>query len=251
MNCDEFERTIIDFSGDHLTDASAHDLALVQAAQKHTESCAGCAARLKREELITAGLQALAIEESTIRAPERVLAALRAAFDKQPADAAAQPVLPQSPRRKWLWGMAAAAMLLVSAVTTAFWLRDQRAAVSGTVNAVPLMAMSQSQLKAAGQEVQLASEIHPSDVAKSPSRQIRRRKPPVTDSADDPGEFFPLTYVAKSGPTEFVQRVHVEISRSTLLSMGVPVNIERGEGLIKAEIIIGEDGVARAVRIIN
>jgi hypothetical protein len=45
--------------------------------------------------------------------------------------------------------------------------------------------------------------------------------------------------------------VRIEISRSMLLSMGLPVNIDRGEGLIKADIIIGEDGVARAVRIIN
>ena len=113
------------------------------------------------------------------------------------------------------------------------------------------MARTQSQLTAAGsQEEQRASGIPP-DIAKSPSKQIRRRKPSVMDSADGPGKFFPLTYVAKSGPTEFVQRVRVEIARSTLLSMGVPVNIERGEGLIKAEIIIGEDGVARAVRIIN
>jgi hypothetical protein len=45
--------------------------------------------------------------------------------------------------------------------------------------------------------------------------------------------------------------VRIEISRSMLLSMGLPVNIDRGEGPIKADIIIGEDGVARAVRLIN
>jgi hypothetical protein len=284
MNCDEFERTIIDFSGDHPTEASARDLAPVQAALKHTESCAGCAARLKREERITAGLQTLAVEESTINAPEKLLTSLRAAFDEQFAAAVAQPVLPQSPRRKWLWGMAAAAMLLVSAVTTALWLRDQRAMVSVTLNAASksanaqprLRAVSQEELRATGihspdaaksfndnarmqsqmraagsQEEQRQSVFHSSAIAKSSSRQIRRRKPSVTNSADDPGEYFPLTYVAKSEPTEFVQRVRIEISRSTLLSMGVPVNIERGDGLINAEILIGEDGVARAVRIIN
>jgi hypothetical protein len=290
MNCDEFERTIIDSSSDHLTEASASDLSPAQAALKHSESCAGCAARLKREERITAGLQALVVEESSLNAPEKVLASLRAAFDEQLGTATAQPVLPRSPQRKWLWGMAAAAMLLVSAITTTLWLRDQRAAVSGTLTTmydnssepqsqmraagaqeeqqqfarsskrafddsatiVNDNARMQSRMRAAGtREEQRQSVIHSPDIAKSAGRQIRLRKPSVTDRAAAPGEYFPLTYVAKSEPTEFVQRVRVEISRSTLLSMGVPVNIERGEGLIEAEIIIGEDGVARAVRIIN
>jgi hypothetical protein len=70
----------------------------------------------------------------------------------------------------------------------------------------------------------------------------------VKVSAGEAGELFQLTSVAKSGATEFTQTVSVEISRSMLLTMGLPVNIDRGEGPIKADIIIGEDGV---VRIIN
>jgi hypothetical protein len=73
----------------------------------------------------------------------------------------------------------------------------------------------------------------------------------VKEGAGEAGELFQLTSVAKSGATEFTRTVRVEISRSMLLTMGLPVNIDRGEGLIKADIIIGEDGVARAVRIIN
>src|SRR5262245_46583128 len=108
MNCREFERTVIDLGADHLSDAPAPARALA-----HTESCARCAALLDRELRMTAGLQAVAVEESAINAPERVREALRAAFDRglgQQAPAAAPPAVPlRSARQKSIWRIAAAA----------------------------------------------------------------------------------------------------------------------------------------------
>jgi hypothetical protein len=249
MNCQEFERTIIDFGRDHLMEASAHARAL-----EHAETCAPCAARLNRERQMTAGLQKLAVEEAAINAPERVRSALRAAFDDQQAAAAALPVLPWSARRKLLWGMTVAAMLLLSTTITALWLREPSVRVDNKHADVIDHPPPQNPLEnppGALVGVQRASVVHSPKVLRPSARGGRRRTPPVKEGADTAGEFFPLTFVAKSGPAEFVQTVRVEISRSMLLSMGLPVNIDRGEGLIKADIIIGEDGVARAVRIIN
>jgi hypothetical protein len=247
MNCQEFERTIIDFDRDPLVEASAHARAL-----EHAEICAQCAARLDREQRMRAGLQVLAVEEAAIKAPERVRSALRAAFDERQAAAATAPVLLWSAHRKLLWGMAAAAMLLLSTITTALWLREQKPKVddrqASVINAPtpqPTPGKPPETLAGAQRGIHSPKAVRPS------GRSGRRRTPPVKERVDDPGEFFPLTFVAKSGPAEFVQTVRVEISRSMLLSMGLPVNIDRGEGLIKADIIIGEDGVARAVRIIN
>jgi hypothetical protein len=244
MNCQEFERIIIDFGSDQSSSAL-----------EHAQTCARCATQLEREQRITAGLQALAAEEAAISAPERVRSALRAVFDEQRAVAPSRPVSSWSARRKLLWGMAAAAMLLLSAVTTTLLLREPRARVVDTVAIEP----SPPPQSPPGLSDQAPREIRSPSMAKSAPNTApntargysRRSKPKVTESADNTGGLFPLTYVARSGPTEFVQTVRVEISRSTLLSMGVPVNLERGEGLIKADIIIGEDGVARAVRIIN
>jgi hypothetical protein len=249
MNCQEFERTIIDFGRDHLMEASAHARAL-----EHAEICAQCAARLNREQRMTAGLQAFAVEEAAINAPERVRSALCAAFNEQQTAAAAPPVLLWPARRKLFWGMAAAAMLLLSTITTALLLREQKVKVDNTQagvinNPTPPTPPGKTPEALAG--AQPASGIHSSTVARSSGRHGRRRTPPVKESAGEAGELFPLTFVAKSGPTEFVQTVRIEISRSMLLSMGLPVNIDRGEGPVKADLIIGEDGVARAVRIIN
>jgi hypothetical protein len=249
MNCQEFERTIIDFGCDPLMGDSAHARAL-----EHAKICAQCGARLTHEQRMTAGLQVLAVEEAAINAPERVRSALRAAFAERQAAAATPPALLWSARRKLLWGMAAAAMLMLSLITTALLLREQKVKVDGQqAGAIdnPAPPTTSGKLPGAPAGVQRASRAHSSIAVRPSGRSGRRRTPPVKESAEDAGELFPLTFVAQAGPTEFIQTVRVEISRSMLLSMGLPVNIDRGEGPIKADLIIGEDGVARAVRIIN
>jgi len=249
MNCQEFERTIIDLGCDRLMKAPASARALA-----HAESCAQCAARLDRERRMTAGLRELAANESAINAPEGVRSALRAAFDEQRAASASPAGLLRFARHKPLWGMAAAAMLLLSTFTTALWLRQPRAKVDNAPADVISRPTSQSPPGKSPEvlsDPQRASGTHSFKVARSAVTRGRRRTPRVKEGADSAGELFPLTYVAKSGSTKFVQTVRIKLSRSMLLSMGLPVNIDRGEGLIKADIIIGEDGVARAVRIIN
>jgi hypothetical protein len=249
MNCHEFERTIIDRGCDQLMDASTEARALA-----HAETCARCTARLNLEQRMRAGLHAFAVEDAAINAPEKIKVALRKAFAEQHAAVASPPVSLRFARRKLLWKMAAAALLLLTTVTTVLWLRMP---VFKQIDDVPPLLLAEhrelpsppSSPPAGLADAQKPKNIHPSTVTRKSGSKDRRRTFPVKN--EDAAEFFPLTFVARAGPAEFIQTIHVEISRSTLLSMGVPINIDRGEGPIKAEIIIGEDGVARAVRILN
>jgi hypothetical protein len=256
MNCREFERTIIDFGYEHLLEVSE-----AASASAHAKTCEKCAALLNREQRMTAGLRGWAIQEAAINAPDRVRLALRAAFDRQQAAAASPPVSLSLTslslaRHRWFWGLAAAAMLLLFTVTAVLWLREREAKGSH----VPLISDNPSisptpsvKSPEVGPQMPELSDSHPlPSPIKGPSgKQGRRRMAPVEKRVDDAAKLFPLTFVAKSGPAEFVQTVRVEISRSTLLLMGLPINMDRGEGRIKADLIIGEDGVARAVRILN
>ena len=45
--------------------------------------------------------------------------------------------------------------------------------------------------------------------------------------------------------------VRVEIPRATLLSMGLPMNTDRGNSLVKADVVVGDDGVPRAIRLVQ
>lgn len=246
MNCHEFERTIIDRSFDHLDDPSTQACVLA-----HAESCAQCAARLNREQRMSAALQTFAAEDAAINAPERIKLALRKAFNEQQAAAASPPILPGSAQRKLLWRMAAVVVLLLSLISTAIWLRVPDENVHNAPPDLPEYRKPQSPSgPVALDEAQRSRKNQTALVARSSSRSRGRRSLPV--NTKETAGLLPLTFVAQPGPTEFVQTVRVVVSRSTLLTMGLPVNVDRGgDKLIKADIIIGGDGVARAVRILN
>ncbi|HKX32619.1 MAG TPA: hypothetical protein VJ302_33345 [Blastocatellia bacterium] len=237
MNCREFEQAVIDLDRDQ-----SMETPLPAPAQAHVEGCAPCAAWLGRERRMTAGLRALAAEEAVTNAPERVGAALRAAFEERSA-AAPPPKSSWPVRRRLVWGLAAAAVLLLSVMIIGLRRHETHPPEAG-----PQAKLELPSSIAANS----APESAPDPLSRPPVRRAPRRARPAPEKAVENGsDFFPLTFVAKSEPTEFIQTVRVEIPRSTLLMMGWPVNIDRGEGMIKADIIIGEDGVARAVRLLN
>lgn len=61
-------------------------------------------------------------------------------------------------------------------------------------------------------------------------------------------EFIPLTGFTQS---EGVHLVRVELPRSALASFGIPVNAEQSGGRVKADVLLGEDGTARAIRFVR
>ena len=47
------------------------------------------------------------------------------------------------------------------------------------------------------------------------------------------------------------QIVRVEVPRSALASFGLPMNAERAGERVKADVVLGYDGVARAIRFVR
>jgi hypothetical protein len=45
--------------------------------------------------------------------------------------------------------------------------------------------------------------------------------------------------------------VRVELPRSAMASFGLPVNFERAGGRVKADVLLGDDGIARAIRFVR
>lgn len=76
-----------------------------------------------------------------------------------------------------------------------------------------------------------------------------RNRVAETASADEiTTEFIPLTGFTQS---EGVHLVRVELPRSALTSFGIPVNAEQSGGRVKADVLLGEDGTARAIRFVR
>lgn len=64
-------------------------------------------------------------------------------------------------------------------------------------------------------------------------------------------EFIPLTQGAPYQPAEGSHLVRVELPRSALASFGLPVGAESPGGRVKADVLLGEDGIARAIRFVR
>jgi hypothetical protein len=47
------------------------------------------------------------------------------------------------------------------------------------------------------------------------------------------------------------QMIRVELPRSALASFGLPMNMERADERIKADVVVGNDGLARAIRFVR
>lgn len=63
-------------------------------------------------------------------------------------------------------------------------------------------------------------------------------------------EFYPITYTGDLNDTVRGGRVvRVEMSRASLFAMGINIPLENGAEVLKADLLIGPDGVTRAVRL--
>ncbi|HEV2860423.1 MAG TPA: hypothetical protein VGX48_05395 [Pyrinomonadaceae bacterium] len=64
-------------------------------------------------------------------------------------------------------------------------------------------------------------------------------------------EFFPVAQGGGLASGEGGHVVRVELPRSALASFGLPVNVEQSGGRVKADVLLGEDGTARAIRFVR
>ncbi|MEO6334904.1 MAG: hypothetical protein ABIO91_07980 [Pyrinomonadaceae bacterium] len=66
------------------------------------------------------------------------------------------------------------------------------------------------------------------------------------------GDFYALSYAGDPNETERGGRiVRIDLPRSTLFAMGVNVPLENESQAVKADLLIGSDGVTRAIRVVK
>jgi hypothetical protein len=71
------------------------------------------------------------------------------------------------------------------------------------------------------------------------------------DAAEIATDFIPLVQGGQFGQAEGGHLVRVELPRSAMASFGLPVNYERADGRVKADVLLGDDGIARAIRFVR
>lgn len=78
-----------------------------------------------------------------------------------------------------------------------------------------------------------------------------RPRPPAPAAAVAPEAFIALPYSDDSLSSEGAVVLQVEVPRSAAAMAGMPVNYASGETRVKAEVVVGADGLARAIRFLN
>ena len=63
-------------------------------------------------------------------------------------------------------------------------------------------------------------------------------------------DFVPLTAIADATAMRSGTIVRVEMPRASLIAMGLPLHAERADETVKADIVVGDDGLARAIRLV-
>jgi hypothetical protein len=253
MNCRDMEEIIIEMARDRLMDAASRERGL-----EHIQRCASCATLLIEERALNRDLRALSARCAAEEIPERIETALLTAFRQAPP---APIVAPR--RRRWLLAVAALA-LLTFGISLAGWIasspRREAPVVStaggGGPTNIPATPVVDDQKPPRIVEVrQRYRRARKATNAASVKHQRRLATANRRSAGDDaPREFvtqfFPVMQGGELIPLEGLQLVRVRMPRSNLISLGIPFNQERASETIKADVLVSNDGLARAIRLV-
>jgi hypothetical protein len=213
MSCEDFEDRAVDLArGEELAEAERAE------ALAHAEECLRCAARLDDERAVTSGLRAFAARTAGAEAPPRVEAALlRALRGPETVEQGGAARAPTNASR-------AVELLLLAAA----------AAILAAIVVVPPRVASFPDLAA--------------PVAVSPTTGAGGE---AAAAAGENADFVALSYGEDLHELDSMQVVSVELPRTALTALGWPAADSAQTESVKAEVIVGYDGVARAIRFVD
>lgn len=275
MNCQNFETIVNDLAGGRLWDSAKRAAGLA-----HSGECPRCAARLANERLLSYELVELGRHERMIQAPVQLKHDLMAAFAAQHAAPVAVPTaeiiaFPQ-PKANRYWAMAIAAAAVVALgliIPLRSWFGRTEQPVAQRNPAVPapvappvapIVVPTGGPTKGSDQVADNGVQAAPAPIGgtKKPAVRNRNVAAPQAAPAIDRDElvasntevttgFIPLTLLNQATAADSSVMLRVEVARDRLAAMGLPLNLDRYGETIKADIIMGDDGVARAIRLVQ
>jgi hypothetical protein len=176
-------------------------------------------------EKLTAGLRALAASMESQSPPAGLETTLKRAFRRR-----------KSRRMTWAMIGTAAAGVLIGALLAS---RDT----------APVRIEPAAPRPAPAPVIARQPAAEPVQAAMQPRTSTRRRRPVQRFEVVTP--FFPVAGGDLLSPLDRGGVIRVQLPRSALMVFGVPMNEARAAESVKADVLVGEDGLARAIRFVQ
>ncbi len=197
------------------------------------------------EEALASSLQLLAEDMARLDAPPEVEQKLREAFRARAAATTAS----KSYTPYWLAAVAAVLLIVIGVIAVRLSTDQPRPQITA------LPAPQQVQEAPKNQEIPKEQK---QEVAVKPPAQRRRsvRRAANNEVANHvtreiATDFMPLGYLNAATLQDGGQIVRVELPRSALVNFGLPVNMDRYNEKVKADVLLGVDGLAHAIRFVQ
>jgi hypothetical protein len=224
MKCGEFAAIVHDLASQRELDPS-----LAAIAREHAQNCPSCGLRLAEAQNLAKLLQTASAEGRRLEAPPALETSLLNAFRRETAARGHA-----AGRGKFGWRLAAA------------W------AGAGVVLAacVLVVLVSRAPDRGAPTAVRGSAAAPAATVVQAAANESAESPVPSSQSSLTSG-FVPVPYAGSLGPGGAAVIVRVRLPRSSLAELGYPVNEIPSQGTVQADLVLGEDGWPRAVRIVQ
>lgn len=221
MNCEEFGNTVHELVREDAREVLGDAAAVM--ARFHAETCDLCAARLAEARSLALALRDATQASRGLEAAQTVEESLVSAFREHHRATEQSRSRARRLRLRWAEWMAVAAAALVMVGAWNFSRGHVNNGPKQTVNPISVATNGNAQQPA---PVETAAVAEDSDFVPVPYGEEL--------SADDPGLV-----------------VRVSLTRSALGSLGYPVDEMNGGDVVQADLLVGEDGLPRAVRLVQ
>lgn len=291
MNCQSFELIVNDLAREEITEATVREEALTHLAgcQECAASLQDAQSLTQRLRALASSMQAETAPQRIEASLIDELRSQGAKHVSQQATRVSSEVLNMAPRRRsWSYAALAAAaivIVVVGAIAVRFVYPrggsdfvavtgenaapvsgaknvDAGSAVSETVQGSPKNAEQSREGASPPQSLRSlrSSRSSPAFARYALAAKLRPGKNTVTVRSLDilagnydevSTEFIPIAFSNAANAQEAGQVVRLELTRYAMARFGVPVNMERYDERVKADIWLGADGLARAIRFVQ
>jgi hypothetical protein len=238
MNCRHFRFIVHD-----LERHGALEDSVAKAGFAHAESCAPCAEYLHDSRSLDGALRALASDASR-EAPFHVEAAtLLGAFRRSAPTTAHFKAVP-----RWVAVCAAAGLAAAITLVLGLTLRSKRVfpKLEETRANNSSAPATENSISRGPVEPNAAASPH-----RSKAKGVGHPRATVASAPEWATPFVQLPYADTIAPLESTAIVRLVLPRSALASLGLPVSEDVAGERISAELLLGEDGSPRAIRVVR